>query len=72
MTEKARKRKKKKIKLLNFSLFLFLVSSTIFFAFTTFLKAYENKLSNDIKIVEAQIDSIQLEADSLEITTNPE
>lgn len=67
MTELTRRKKKKKIKLLNFSLFLFMVSLTIFFACTTFLKSYENELSGEIEIVQAQIEAAQLDIKTIEI-----
>lgn len=72
MTEMTKKKKKKKLKLLNFSVFVLMLSLTIFFACITILKSYENKLTNEIESVKAEIHYIELQSETIEIPTTPQ
>ena len=70
-----KKKKRKSLKLLNFSLVLFLFSVTLYLASSLFLRSYNNSLSTksqeilaEIKQIEIQNDAIKVEIANLEST----
>lgn len=70
-----KKTKRKSLKLLNFSLVLFLFSVTLYLASSLFLRSYNNSLSTksqeilaEIKQIEIQNDAIKVEIANLEST----
>ncbi|MBR4162127.1 MAG: hypothetical protein IKR11_01315 [Solobacterium sp.] len=62
-----KKTKRKSLKLLNFTLVLFLFSSTLYLASSLFLRSYNNSLSTQSQEILAEIKQIEIQNDAIEV-----
>jgi len=62
-----KKTKRKSLKLLNFTLVLFLFSSTLYLASSLFLRSYNNSLSTKSQEILAEIKQIEIQNDAIEV-----
>ncbi len=70
MATAMKRKKKKRIKLLNFSVTFFLVSSILFLGSTLFLRTYNNSLSSKKQEIEAKITELQVANDAVAVEVN--
>ena len=63
-------RKRKKIRLVNFTVFLFVISSILFLASTLFLRTYNTQLSSQKQEYEAKISELRVANDAIAVEVN--